>query len=186
QTALHQVAEAMVRWLAPILSFTAEEIWHFLPGKREESVFLTTWYTLPEGGKTDMGLWLRVLSVRAAARKELEKLRVEGKIGSFLAAEVDLYCAPELAKALSGLGEELRFALITSYARVHGEDKKPADAVADPEVPGLWVNATASEHTKCVRCWHHRADVGQDKNHPELCARCVSNVTGSGEVRKYA
>jgi len=186
QTALHQVAEAMVRWLAPILSFTAEEIWHFLPGKREESVFLTTWYTLPEGGKTDMGLWLRVLSVREAVRKELEKLRVEGKIGSSLDAEVDLYCAPELAKALSGLGEELRFALITSYARVHGEDKKPADAVADPEVPGLWVNATASEHTKCVRCWHHRADVGQDKNHPELCARCVSNVTGSGEVRKYA
>jgi isoleucyl-tRNA synthetase len=186
QTALHHVAEAMVRWLAPILSFTAEEIWHHLPGKREESVFLATWYALPEGGKTDMPLWQRVLSVREAVRKELEKLRVEGKIGSSLDAEVDLYCEPELAQTLSSLGEELRFALITSYARVHDDAQKPKDAVADPEVPGLWVKAKASEHVKCVRCWHHRADVGQDKSHPELCGRCVSNVTGAGETRKYA
>ncbi|MFI4967806.1 MAG: isoleucine--tRNA ligase [Gammaproteobacteria bacterium] len=186
QTALHHVAEAMVRWLAPILSFTAEEIWHHLPGKREESVFLATWYALPEDGQTDMRLWQRVLSVREAVRKELEKLRVEGKIGSSLDAEVDLYCEPELAQTLSGLGEELRFALITSYARVHDDGQKPKDAVADPEVAGLWVKAKASERVKCVRCWHHRADVGQDKSHPELCSRCVSNVAGAGETRKYA
>ncbi|HEX7964964.1 MAG TPA: isoleucine--tRNA ligase [Gammaproteobacteria bacterium] len=186
QTAMHHVAEAMVRWLAPILSFTAEEIWHFLPGKREESVFLATWYALPEAAKTDMRLWQRVLTVREAVRKELEKLRVDGKIGSSLDAEVDLYCEPELAQDLGGLGEELRFALITSYARVHGDDGRPKDAAAAEEVPGLWLKVKASEHEKCVRCWHHREDVGQDKNHPGLCARCVSNVTGAGEARKYA
>jgi isoleucyl-tRNA synthetase len=186
QTALYHVAEAMVRWLAPILSFTAEEIWHFLPGKREESVFLTTWYALPDGGKTDMGLWQRVLMVREAVRKELEKLRVEGKIGSSLDAEVDLYCEPELAQTLGSLGDELRFALITSYARIHGDEKKPQDAMSDPEVPGLWVKAKASEHEKCVRCWHHREDTNKDSKHPGLCGRCISNVAGSGETRKFA
>ncbi len=186
QTALHHVAEAMVRWLAPILSFTAEEIWHHLPGKHEESVFLATWYALPEAAKTDMRLWQQVLSVRDAVRKELEKLRVDGKIGSPLDAEVDLYCEPELAQALGGLGEELRFALITSYARVHGDEARPKDAVAGEEVSGLWLKVKPSEHVKCVRCWHHRADVGQDKSHPGLCARCVTNISGSGEVRKFA
>ncbi|HSN17402.1 MAG TPA: class I tRNA ligase family protein, partial [Gammaproteobacteria bacterium] len=185
QTALYHVAEAMVRWLAPILSFTSEEIWHFLPGKREESVFLSTWYRMPGEGKTDMRLWQQVLAVREVVRKELEKLRVEGKIGSSLDAEVDLYCEPELQQALGSLGDELRFALITSYARVHGDGQKPADAVADPEVSGLWVKVKASTHEKCVRCWHHREDAGRDKQHPGLCGRCIENVAGSGETRKY-
>jgi isoleucyl-tRNA synthetase len=185
QTALYHVAEAMVRWLAPILSFTAEEIWHFLPGKHEESVFLATWYGLPEAAKTDMRLWQRVLSVREAVRKELEKLRADGKIGSSLDAEVDLYCEPELMQALGSLGEELRFALITSYARVHGDEKRPKDAVPGEEVAGLWVKVKPSEHVKCVRCWHHREDVGHDKSHPELCARCVTNISGPGEIRKF-
>jgi isoleucyl-tRNA synthetase len=186
QTALHHVAEAMVRWLAPILSFTAEEIWHHLPGKREDSVFLATWYAIPEAAKTDMRLWQQVLSVREAVRKELEKLRVDGKIGSSLDAEVDLYCEPELARALGSLGEELRFTLITSYARVHDDGQKPNDAVADPEVAGLWVKATASVHEKCVRCWHHREDTNKDAKHPGLCGRCVSNIVGPGEIRKFA
>ncbi|HEY3645065.1 MAG TPA: class I tRNA ligase family protein, partial [Gammaproteobacteria bacterium] len=186
QTALYHVAEAMVRWLSPILSFTAEEIWHFLPGRREESVFLATWYAMPEAAKTDMRLWQQVLSVREAVRKELEKLRVEGKIGSSLDAEVDLYCEPELAQALGSLGDELRFTLITSYARVYGDEQKPKDAVADPEVAGLWVKAKVSDHEKCVRCWHHREDTNKDAKHPGLCGRCVSNVAGSGEIRKFA
>ncbi len=186
QTAMYHVAEAMVRWLAPILSFTAEEVWHHLPGKRDESVFLATWHAFPPQAKVDMRLWQRVLSVREAVRKELEKLRVAGDIGSSLDAEVDLYCEPELAHALGSLGEELRFALITSYARVHGDDQQPKGAVASDEMPGLWVLAKASKHTKCVRCWHHREDVGVDKSNPELCARCVENVTGSGETRRYA
>ncbi|HSC47274.1 MAG TPA: class I tRNA ligase family protein, partial [Gammaproteobacteria bacterium] len=188
QTAMYHVGEAMVRWLAPILSFTAEEIWQHLPkhAAREASVFIATWYEFPAAGKVDMRFWQRVLSVREAVRKELEKLRVDGSIGSSLDAEVDLYCEPELHQALTGLGDELRFALITSYVRVHDDDKRPKDAIAGEDVAGLWVRAIPSEHTKCVRCWHHREDVGKDKAHPELCSRCVENVVGSGETRRFA
>ncbi|HEU5397983.1 MAG TPA: isoleucine--tRNA ligase [Gammaproteobacteria bacterium] len=186
QTAMYHVAEAMVRWLAPVLSFTAEEIWHFLPGKREASVFLATWHALPGAGKVDMRRWQQVLAVREAVRKELEKLRVAGAIGSSLDAEVDLYCEPELMQALGSLGDELRFALITSYARVHGDEPRPKDAVAGEEREGLWVKVAPSKHTKCVRCWHHREDVGADKKHPELCGRCVTNVDGPGETRRFA
>ncbi|MGE5626313.1 MAG: isoleucine--tRNA ligase [Bacillota bacterium] len=188
QTAMYHVAEAMVRWIAPILSFTAEEIWEHMPakGQREPSVFLATWHQFPQPAKVDMRLWQQVLAVREVVRRELEKLRVEGKIGSSLDAEVDLYCDPELAQALGSLGEELRFALITSYARVHGDEKRPKDAVSGEGVTGLWVRTKASEHAKCVRCWHHRADVGQDKNHPELCGRCATNISGPGEIRRFA
>ena len=186
QTAMYHVAEAMVRWLAPILSFTAEEVWSYLPGQRDESVFLATWHTLPAAGAVDMRFWQKLLDVREAVRKQLETLRVDGSIGSSLDAEVDLYCEPELAETLGRLGEELRFALITSYARVHDDARQPKDAVASEEVPGLAVLAQASRHVKCVRCWHHREDVGVDKAHPELCGRCVSNIVGGGEVRKYA
>jgi isoleucyl-tRNA synthetase len=185
QTAMHHVAEAMLRWLAPILSFTAEEAWHHLPGQRAASVFLAEWYALPSGGTTDMRLWQRLLAVREVVRRELERLRVAGDIGSSLDAEVDLYCEPELMQALGSLGDELRFALITSYARVHSDELRPKTAVADPEVPGLWVSARSSTFSKCVRCWHHREDVGIDKAHPGLCSRCVSNVSGSGENRRY-
>ncbi|HET7176488.1 MAG TPA: isoleucine--tRNA ligase [Gammaproteobacteria bacterium] len=186
QTAMYHVAEAMVRWLAPILSFTAEETWHYLPGKREASVFLATWHKLPAAGKVDMRRWQRVLAVREAVRKELEKLRVAGAIGSSLDAEVDLYCEPELMQALGSLGDELRFALLTSYARVHGDEPRPKDAVAGEEAAGLWLKVQASKHLKCVRCWHHREDVGADKKHPELCSRCVTNVDGPGETRRFA
>ena len=188
QTAMYHVGEAMVRWLAPILSFTAEEIWQYLPkeARREPSVFIATWYEFPAPAKVDMRLWQRLLAVREAVRKELEKLRVAGEIGSSLDAEVDLYCEPELAHELARIGDELRYALITSYARVHEDGKHPKDAVVGEDVPGLWIRAKASTHTKCVRCWHHREDVGQDKAHPELCSRCVQNVAGPGETRRFA
>jgi len=186
QTVMYHVAEAMVRWLAPILSFTAEETWHYLPGKRDASVFLATWHALPGAGKVDMRRWQQVLAVREAVRKELEKLRVSGAIGSSLDAEVDLYCEPELMQTLGSLGDELRFALITSYARVHGDEPRPKEAVAGEEVAGLWVKVAASKHMKCVRCWHHREDVGADRKHPELCSRCVTNVDGPGETRRFA
>jgi isoleucyl-tRNA synthetase len=186
QTAMYHAAEAMVRWLAPVLSFTADEIWQHLPGKRETSVFTSTWYELPAVSGTDMRLWQRVLAVREGVRRELEKLRVEGKIGSSLDAEVDLYCDPELAQELGKLGDELRFALITSYVRVHRDESRPKTAVPGGEVDGLWILAQPSEHVKCVRCWHHRQDVGVDQSHPELCARCVINVTGGGETRHFA
>jgi isoleucyl-tRNA synthetase len=186
QTAMYHVAEAMVRWLAPILSFTAEEIWQQLPGQRNTSVFTAVWYPLPDSGALDMELWQTVLTVREAVRKELEKLRVAGTVGSSLDAEVDLYCEPALAATLRKLGDELRFALITSYARVHDADGHPADAVAAAEPAGLWITVQPSKWQKCERCWHHREDIGRDPAHPGLCGRCVENVVGDGETRHFA
>jgi isoleucyl-tRNA synthetase len=119
-------------------------------------------------------------------RKELEKLRVAGAVGSSLDAEVDLYCEPELATILRKPGDELRFALLTSYARVHAADVRPADAVAAVEPAGLWTSTKPSQWQKCERCWHHREDIGQDAAHSTLCARCVENITGKGEVRHFA
>ncbi|MGD8616511.1 MAG: isoleucine--tRNA ligase, partial [Gammaproteobacteria bacterium] len=195
QTALYFIAEALVRWLAPVVSFTAEEIWRHLPGEREESVFLETWYTLPEMFLPDEperarfgpGYWREVLSVREAVGKELEKVRVAGDIGSSLDAEVDLYCDTDWLEKLSRLEDELRFVLITSYARLHALEQQPTDAV-DANIGGarMGIRVLPSLHAKCVRCWHHREDVGTDPEHPELCSRCITNVSGSGEPRRYA
>ena len=195
QTAMYHVVEALVRWFAPIMSFTAEEIWRHIPGQRAESVFLSTWYELPSAGYTeselqrhmDAGFWEQVITVRDAVSKELEKLRVGGAIGSSLDAEVDLYADGETASLLRLLEDELRFVLITSYARVHDIADRP-DAAVKADVPGLqlWLRVTPSAHAKCVRCWHHREDVGGNPEHPELCGRCVENVAGEGEQRRYA
>ncbi len=188
QTTMYHMLEAVARWLAPILSFTAEEIWSHMPGQRGASVFLDTWYTAgpkiePRDGMT-AEFWDEVLQVREAVKQELEKLRVAGGIGSSLDAEVDLYCEPALAAMLRSLKDELRFVLITSYARVHSSDTRPADSVAT-SVKNLHIKVTASAHAKCARCWHHREDVGTHGEHPTLCGRCVSNI-GSGESRSYA
>jgi isoleucyl-tRNA synthetase len=195
QTAMYLIAEALVRWLAPILSFTSEEIWKNLPGDREESVFLETWFELPEmflpGEESTrtlgMEYWQGVLEVRDTVKKEVEKVRVAGDIGSSLDAEVDLYCTDEWMEKLAGLEDELRFVLITSYARLHRLDEKPADAVTvDVAGEQMGVSVSASGHGKCVRCWHHREDVGASSAHPELCGRCIENIDGTGEQRKYA
>jgi isoleucyl-tRNA synthetase len=195
QTAMYHVAESLVRWLAPILSFTAEEIWQTMPGERDDSVFLTTWYELPPAFFSEseilqrMGadFWSRIITVRDAVSKELEKLRVAGDIGSPLAAEVDLYADEETCALLNALEDELRFVLITSYARVHDAQDSPKDAIA-AELPGMDISirVTPSTHAKCIRCWHHREDVGAVAGHPEICGRCVENITGDGEVRRYA
>jgi isoleucyl-tRNA synthetase len=188
QTAMYHLLEALVRWLAPILSFTAEEIWSNMPGRRGDSVFFETWHDLPavaaQGVGITPGMWDRVLEVRAAVSRDLEKLRVAGGIGSSLDAEVDLYCGDELRAQLAPFGDELRFIFITSYARVHSSVERPSDSV-DAEIPGLSVRVSVSGHPKCVRCWHHRADVGAHAEHPLLCGRCVENL-GSGEKREIA
>ena len=189
QTAMHWIAEAMTRWLAPILSFTAEEIWRYLPGPRAESVFLTTWTTFPAAPADPSGIdWNRVLEARAAVLRELERLRVAGAIGAPLDAVVDLYGTPEWCAALAPLGDELRFVLITSEARVHALDARPGDAVpADAEGQGgLWLAVRPSTAAKCVRCWHKREDVGSVAGHEEICGRCVTNLDGPGETRRYA
>jgi isoleucyl-tRNA synthetase len=189
QSAMYHVAEAMVRWLAPILSFTADEIWGFLPGERGQTVFTETWYQglfpLAESDPFDRALWERVLSARMAVGPALEAARKAERIGSALDAELDLYCDPPMLDALGRLGDELRFVLIVSAARVHPLAERPGDA-ADTELTGLSVRVVPSEHTKCVRCWHHRSDVGSAADHPELCGRCVDNVAGSGEIRRFA
>ncbi|MCP3849038.1 MAG: class I tRNA ligase family protein, partial [Gammaproteobacteria bacterium] len=188
QTALHHIIEAMTRWIAPILSFTAEELWEFIPGEHTESVFFETWYPFPPEIKDEMDdeYWQQVLKVRVACSKEMEKLRSDKTIGSSLDAEIDLYCDEELKKVLSQLDDELRFVLITSDVNLHDLSDKPDDAVEIEDLPGLALTVKPSEHTKCVRCWHHREDVGQSAEHPELCGRCVENVSGDGEVRHYA
>jgi isoleucyl-tRNA synthetase len=158
-------------------------------------VFLSTWYELPtafypEGEilqRMGADFWERIIAARDAISKELEKLRVSGDIGSSLDAEVDLYADEPTAVLLGAIGDELRFVLITSYARVHALGEAPENAVA-AQVPGLdfRIRVTPSPHAKCVRCWHHREDVGASAAHPELCGRCVENVDGAGERRRFA
>jgi isoleucyl-tRNA synthetase len=186
QTTMFHVAEAMLRWLAPVMSFTADEAWGFMPGERSESVFLETWYDLPSHGNTaERERWQQIMQLRSAVSKALEATRKAGGIGSALDAEVDLYASEQWQPVLHSLDDELRFILITSDARVHALTDKPVDAM-ETEVEGLALLIKASEHAKCPRCWHHREDVGQNAEHPELCGRCVENVAGMGEHRKYA
>ncbi|HEX6570881.1 MAG TPA: isoleucine--tRNA ligase [Steroidobacteraceae bacterium] len=189
QTALYWIAEAMVRWLAPILSFTAEEIWRFMPGERRESVFFETWASLPATtAASDPIDWPKVLEARAAVLRELERLRVAEQIGAPLDAAVALYGTEEWTRALAPLGDELRFVLITSEATVADASARPADALpADGEgKSGLWLQVRPVDRPKCVRCWHKRADVGTVAAHPELCARCANNLDGPGESRRFA
>ncbi len=189
QTAMFHISEALVRWLAPILSFTAEEIWQFLPGDRNESVFLNTWYTdlakLEKNEIMNQKFWGTLRQVRDAVNKELEKQRNAGLIGSPLEADVQLYCQPHLKDELDALENELRFVLITSNAEVFLQDTEVEDLV-ETDVPGLWIKVIPLSFAKCERCWHRREDVGSHEAHPSLCDRCIDNIEGSGETRKYA
>ncbi|MFP5383201.1 MAG: isoleucine--tRNA ligase [Gammaproteobacteria bacterium] len=186
QTALFHIAEALVRWIAPVMSFTADEIWQAMPGPRSQSLFTAEWYALPAAiadGVLGTADWDVVMAVKSAVNKQLEIARNEGVIGGGLEAEVDLYCSADIRRVLDRLGDELRFVLITSAAQVqdlhdtrgHGTD-----------LDGLRVWVRKSAHGKCVRCWHFREDVGTHAAHPELCGRCVENVEGAGEQRRYA
>jgi isoleucyl-tRNA synthetase len=187
QTALYHIAQAMVRWMAPIMSFTAQEIWQELPGERAEFVFTDVWYSGFAGikaGKFSDAFWQQLLQVRDEVNKVLEVARRDEKIGASLQAEVTLFASGALAADLAQLGDELRFVLITSTAKV-STNTPPADAVAT-ELAGLSVQVVASNGEKCERCWHHRHDVGANAAHPGLCLRCVSNVEGIGEIRAFA
>lgn len=189
QTAMYHILEALTRWMSPILSFTADELWEYLPGERNESVFLNTWYEaltpLATDATLDLAFWNQVFEVRDATSKELENLRNDGKIKGGLTAEVSLYSEPTLFAQLEKLGEELKFILITSRATLLAAADKPADAIGT-SVDGLSLVLSPSEHGRCDRCWHQTADVGQDATHPELCNRCIDNVDGDGEQRLFA
>ena len=183
QTALHHLTNAMVCWLTPVLSFTAEEVWQNMPQNNNDSVFLQTWYEeLTEGYNNEAIDKCR--SINTYVRKQMETMRAEKEIGSSLEVEVDIYCDKEAFNLLSGLGDELRFVFITSYARVHLINKEATDCVDAGE--GVKIKVSKSSHEKCVRCWHHREEVGSIKDHPELCSRCVDNAIGNGEKREFA
>ncbi|MEY6432570.1 isoleucine--tRNA ligase [Thioalkalicoccus limnaeus] len=188
QTAMYHIIEAMTRWLAPILSFTADEIWPHIPGQRGASVHLETWYSglepLAADDPFDRAFWDQVIAARTAIAPALEAARKAGQIGSALDAELDLYAEPASLERLTRLADELRFLLIVSETRLHPIADRPEAAVATVQ-PDLTVAVTASAHTKCVRCWHHRPDVGTHPSHPALCGRCIENLDGSGETRQF-
>ncbi len=192
QTALYHISEALVRWVAPILSYTAEELWQFIPGERSESVFLETWYegltALSDSDAMDSAYWAVVLEVKTAVNKALEQQRADGAVGASLSAEVTLYCDDSLKQQLSKLGDELRFVLITSAAELKSLEEASGviETVLETEIAGLQLGVKASESEKCDRCWHHREDVGSNAKHPQLCSRCADNVDGAGEKRLYA
>ncbi len=188
QTALYYIAEAFVCWIAPITSFTADEIWQFMPSDREASVFLTQWFSdfpaikLREEEDQE---WQMLLQVRDEVNKALESYRNEGKIGSALAAEILLYADENLYPILAKLGNELRFVLITSEAKVFPIKEKTKEAFST-NLPELVLEIRISEFEKCVRCWQRQSSVGQIEEHPDLCERCVSNAFGDGEERRFA
>jgi isoleucyl-tRNA synthetase len=186
QSAIFHVAHSMVRWLAPVLSFTCEEAWGYLPGRSSESVFHETWHSLPAVEADDID-WTALIGLRADVLRELEKLRAEGRIGAPLEARVDVYCTPAERARFTALGAELRFLLITSEAQVHVVETAPADAVAaiTSGRSGVWIRVQPSTDPKCVRCWQQRPDVGSDARHPQLCLRCVRNIEGPGERRSF-
>jgi isoleucyl-tRNA synthetase len=186
QTAMCHIAEAMVRWIAPILSFTAEEAWGFLPGAHNESVLLNQWHEFPPGSEREQSIdWPLFIALKADVAKELERLRTAGAIGAPLEAEVSIFAPQPQAARLMALQDELRFVLITSQARIIERDVPPADAQRT-STDGVWIRVQPSTQPKCVRCWHLRGDIGTDARHPELCARCAVNVEGPGEERHFA
>jgi isoleucyl-tRNA synthetase len=193
QTAMYHVLEAMVRWIAPVVTFTAEEIWKLVPGNdgnETDSVLLQTWYQglFPlEDTENERDRWQGIMAVRQAVSREIEALRKAGEVGSSLAAEAALWAEGEVRENLEWLGDELRFVLITSAASLGSLADAPEEATRI-EVGGgtLALQVRASQHEKCVRCWHYREDVGSNPEHPEICNRCVDNVEGRGETRTRA
>jgi isoleucyl-tRNA synthetase len=172
QTALWHVTQAMLRWMAPFLSFTAEEAWRvFQPGG--QSIFVETYWPLATPDEALLARWARIREVREAVNKAIEDVRATGGVGSSLQASVKIAAAEETHALLASLGEDLKFVLITS-------------AVALAEAEALAVEVTPSSASKCERCWHWREDVGQDPAHPSICGRCTSNLYGSGEARQFA
>ena len=191
QTAMYLIIDAMVRWIAPVLSFTSDEIWQHLPGDRSSSVFAETYstqlFTLNDSSLSQAE-WATIIDTRNAVSKALEALRSDNKIGGSLDAELSLFCESDLENTLSKLGNELRFVFITSEAKVKPYADHP-DTATEVLIGNtrLAIDASKSNSKKCVRCWHLRSDVSTDATHPELCSRCITNIAaGSGELRKYA
>ncbi|WP_040240129.1 isoleucine--tRNA ligase, partial [Xanthomonas citri] len=178
QSAMYHVAEAFVRWIAPVLSFTAEELWGYLPGKHVDNVLFATWYDglapLPADAALSGADFDKLLVLREQVAKVLEPMRANGAIGAALEAEITVAADAQTAARWQPLAEELRFLFIS------GDVTVTAASTDD-----IFVSAQPTTKAKCVRCWHHQASVGSDPRHPELCSRCVSNIEGPGERRRW-
>ncbi len=203
QTVLWHVAESLVRWLAPILCFTAEEVWHHLPGRREASVMLAQRYDLPEADSSDVD-WYRVFAVREGVMQQIEEKRRENVLGGALEAVAEIYLEDEDLRALIPLADELKFVFIISGVTLHAFDEAPPDAQlveAAPNSSGTWsgsmngtsslritykVRVTASPHQRCERCWHRAPDVGAEPDYPKVCGRCAGNMGSRAELRRWA
>lgn len=189
QTALYHIIQAFVRWIAPIMSFTADELYEHIPGEKESSIFLAEVYTgvsdLLDESTSEGALMQALCDVKVAVNKALESERAEGNIGGSLESSVVLYVDQKLESRLSVIGDELRFVLIASEVRIAPLAEAPEGAIAT-DLEGLKIIISKSAFQKCVRCWHHCIEVGTIDAHPELCQRCVDNVDGEGEVRSYA
>ncbi len=195
QTALYHVLQALVRWMAPILTFTADEIRRNMPAgsdTEQKHILFSTWYEFPSLPEAESGLWsdshwALIEEIREATKKHLEELRVAGKIGSSLDAAVSLYLPEELYHKLKAIEDELRFVLITSAAELKPLGSLPADA-HPIQVAGqsAAIAVKPAQGKKCIRCWHIRPDVGQNDTHPQLCQRCIINIEGPGETRIFA
>ncbi len=177
QTALHHITHALLKLLAPILSFTVEEAWVDLGGNpASPTIFTERFHDVPALPDADQlaARWTRLRVIRADTMREIEAVRTRGEIGSSLAAEIDYRASGDDLALLQSLGDDLRFVMLVSRADVHAGDG------------ALTIQVQATGHDKCGRCWHHRADVGHDDQHPELCGRCVDNLFGQGETRRHA
>ena len=187
QTALYHLVQAFVRWMAPILSFTAQEAWPLIPGQTEKYVFTTEWYDIPVASTANLiseADWQTLISVKSAVNKQIEAARNAKLIGSNLSAKVELWANAELKAILDQLDNELRFVLITSTVMVNTFDAAQGETT---EIEGLRVKVSAAEGEKCARCWHVLPDVNTHAAHLGLCSRCIINLpTGQGEERKYA
>lgn len=190
QTALWHIVEALVRWMAPILSFTADEIWGHLAGEREKYVFTGEWYQGLFGLANDEPMndeyWDQLLKVRSEVNKVIEQARSDKKIGGALEASITLYAETELAQRLQALGNELRFVLLTSEAQVVESSAAPSEAVQSEQLKGLRIMLGKAQGEKCPRCWHYSDDIGANPEQAQICGRCYSNVAGNGEERKFA
>ncbi len=187
QTAMYYIIHALTRWLAPIVSFTAEEIWRAIPGNEQAgTVFVERWYeSWPQITTVDMDYWKYIALVRDDVNKALENQRREGIIGSPLAANVVIYAEKSMYDRLVRLGDELRFILITSSATLLPIEDRPSSVVLNEEL-GLAIDVLPSQASKCSRCWHRSEAIGHDLQHPELCPRCIGNISGQDELRQFA
>jgi isoleucyl-tRNA synthetase len=176
QSAIFHITHSLMRLMAPVLSFTADEIWQILMPQSDELVFMDEWYDIPshELNARELLAWEHIIHVRTITNKKIEELREKGLVGSSLQAEIDIFASGDIYQSLSILHEDLKFAMITSSAKLH---ERQGD---------LHIDVRASQHKKCDRCWHYREEVGSHKEHPAICNRCISNLFETGEVRAHA